>query len=101
MKLTGLEIRHIGNQLEGDRQTIALPDMKVDNAWKLVAEVEAEHEDGHRVEVYVKRLPARFYKVVVPDMDLTLTTGSGMADLVADITNAIADGMLEVETESS
>ena len=71
-------------------------------SWKLVADMEGEG-DGQRVKVYECRMPARFYKIEalptpnsVGEMSagFTLSTGSSEAKLVADIANAIREGML-------
>lgn len=76
--------------------------------WKLVAEVPQLGSDGHPVQVFECRAPARFYKVValpsknsVGDcqMGFELHTGSatGIGDWVAGTALLIAHGMLKQE----
>jgi len=55
--------------------------------------------DGHEVVVSVARMPARFWLIECPDLDLDLVTGSGMHKLVDSIADAIAGGMLGVGDE--
>ena len=67
----------------------------------IAASYSAQNSDGHDVEVFVTAMPARFYRVdVAPRGDkpgYTITTGSGCADLVRQMAEAIADGMLGFE----
>lgn len=64
----------------------------------IAASYSAQNSDGHDVEVLVTAMPARFYSIeVAPRGDkpgYTITTGSGCADLVRQIAEAIADGMI-------
>ena len=57
--------------------------------------------DGHEAIVSVVRLPARFWRIECPDLDLDLVTGSGsdMARLADSIAGAIAEGTLGVKDE--
>ena len=59
--------------------------------------------DGHDVNIYEARMPARFYKIeALPARKYTgelkpgfsLSTGSGVEDLVEHIAVAISEGML-------
>ncbi len=67
----------------------------------IAASYTANNSDGHDVEVFVTAMPARFYRIdVAPRGDkpgYTITTGSGCADLVHQMAEAIADGMLGFE----
>jgi hypothetical protein len=67
----------------------------------IAASYTAQNSDGQDVEVWVTATPARFYRIdVAPRCDkpgYTITTGSGCTDLVRQIAEAIADGMLGFE----
>ena len=64
----------------------------------IAASYTAQNSDGHDVEVFVTAMPARFYRIeVAPRGDkpgYTISTGSGCADLVSKMAEAIADGMI-------
>lgn len=76
---------------------------------KLIARYAKEKGgDGHDVEVYETRLPARFFRIMAIETrnsvggfkpGFNLETGSGQEQLAADIALAISEGMLEL-TES-
>jgi len=67
----------------------------------IAASYTAQNSDGQDVEVFVAAMPARFYRIKVAPRDdkpgYTITTGSGCADLVSQMAEAIADGMLGLE----
>ncbi len=61
---------------------------------------------GQSVEVYCCAMPARFYTMKVlpgensvgqPQAGYTIKTGSGQAELVAKLAEAIRDGMIDFE----
>lgn len=67
----------------------------------IAASYSAQNSDGRDVEVFVTAMPARFYRIEVAPRDdkpgYSITTGSGCADLVRQIAEAIAGGMLGFE----
>jgi glyoxylate carboligase len=62
--------------------------------WTTVRVYPATNEDGHETAVHVMAMPAKFYRIVCPDLGIRLDTGSGMERLACEIAQAIADGML-------
>ena len=81
---------------------LAAPDdffgLAVDSEWREARRYPPTSEDGHEAIVSVARMPARFWRIQSPDLDLDLETGSGtrMRDLADSIARAVADGMLGV-----
>ena len=69
--------------------------------WREVNRYRPTAEDGHEVVVSVSRMPARFWRIECPDLDLDLRTGSGsrMSRLADSIAEAIAGGMLGISDE--
>jgi len=55
--------------------------------------------DGVDVIVSVEAFPARFYRIAFGGM--TMSTGSGMRDLIREMAIAVSDGMLEYDEEGS
>ncbi len=72
--------------------------LPLDHVWREVNRYQPTGDDGHEVVVSVARMPARFWRIECPDLDLDLRTGSGsrMSKLADSIAEAIADGMLGV-----
>lgn len=70
--------------------------LRVDEDWVRVFRIPPDHGDGVEVEIFLKRAPARFYRIKAPALDLDLSTGSSQEELVADLTNALIGGMLGV-----
>lgn len=71
--------------------------------WKkeLVTRYEASQDgSGQAVEIYCTMTPSEFYTLVALDANgqqgFMLSTGSGMARLIADMGEAIATGMLKL-----
>jgi hypothetical protein len=75
--------------------------LPVDGTWREVSRYQPTGESGHEVVVSVVRMPARFWRVQCPDLDLDLRTGSGehMDELTDLIASAIATGMLGPATD--
>jgi hypothetical protein len=73
----------------------------LDQEWREVSRHQPTSSDGHEAIVSVARMPAMFWRVECPDLDLDLQTGSGsrMGRLADTIAEAIADGMLGVGDE--
>lgn len=88
--------------LDDAADRLAAPDdffgLAVDREWREARRYPPTSEDGHEATVSVARMPARFWRIQSPDLDLDLETGSGtpMRDLADSIASAIADGMLGV-----
>ena len=65
-----------------------------------VARYKRDQEEGYDVEVLCTAMPARAYTIVAAPTDASggfiITTGSDMAELVANIAKAISSGMLTV-----
>jgi hypothetical protein len=68
----------------------------VDPTWREVNRYQPTCDSGHEAIVSVARMPARFWRIHCPDLDLDMGTGSGreMGGLADSIAKAIADGML-------
>lgn len=72
-----------------------------DTEWREARVYEPTTSDGHRATVLVARAPAQFWRVVCPDLDLDLSTGSGLGDLATAMAEAIADGCLGPHKDES
>lgn len=72
-----------------------------DQDWREVNRYRPTADDGHEVVVSVSRMPAMFWRIECPDLDLDLRTGSGsrMSRLADSIAEAIAGGMLGIGDE--
>jgi hypothetical protein len=70
--------------------------LPVDHDWREVNRYQPTGDDGHEVVVSVARMPAKFWRIECPDLELDLVTGSGMHGLADSIAEAIADGRLGV-----
>jgi hypothetical protein len=70
--------------------------LPMDPSWREVDRYLPTAEDGHEVVVSVARMPAKFWRIECPDLELDLRTGSGMHELADSIAGAISDGMLGV-----
>ena len=70
--------------------------LSMDPTWRVVHRYRPTTEEGREVIVSVARMPARFWRIQCPDLELDLATGSasGMPELADAIADAIADGML-------
>ncbi len=73
--------------------------LPVDHDWREVSRYQPTGDDGHEVIVSVARMPAKFWRIECPDLELDPVTGSGMHRLADSIAEAIADGMLDVGDE--
>ena len=66
----------------------------------LVASYKRDQEEGYDVDVLCTATPARAYTLVAKPTDVSggfiMTTGTGMAELVASMAKAISSGMLTV-----
>lgn len=71
----------------------------VEQEWTLVATYPKEW-DGTECAVYVSRMPALFWRILVPAWDMEITTGSGVAELVDHLASAIQRGMVVVRHAS-
>jgi hypothetical protein len=93
--------------LDHAADVLAAPDdifgLAVDPDWQEARRYPPTSEDGHEAIVSVARMPARFWRIQSPDLELDLETGSGtrMRDLADSIARAIADGMLGVSDSQS
>jgi hypothetical protein len=68
--------------------------LPMDPSWREVNRYPPTAEDGHEVVVSVARMPAKFWRIECPDLELDLRTGSSMHELADSIAEAISDGML-------
>lgn len=70
-----------------------------DADWQFVTVYprQSEFREGTEVQVYVHRMPAMFWKIVIPAWEMAFTTGSDMHDLVDRMAQAIQGGMLGIE----
>jgi hypothetical protein len=88
------------SRLDDDAAALPAPDdifgLPVDHDWREVNRYQPTGDDGHEVVVSVARMPAKFWRIECPDLELDLFTGSGMDELADSIAEAIADGMLGV-----
>lgn len=75
--------------------------LPLDQDWREVNRYRPTADDGHEVVVSVSRMPAMFWRIECPDLDLDLQTGSGsrMSRLADSIAQAIAGGMLDIGEE--
>ena len=66
----------------------------------LVARYQRDQEEGYDVEVLCTAMPARTFTIVAQATDVSggfiMSTGSGMAELVASMAQAISSGMLTI-----
>lgn len=72
--------------------------MPYDLGW-VEAKVYEPLSGGHKAWLLVSRAPAQFWRVCAPDIGLDLSTGSGMGGLATAIAEAVAAGMLGVESD--
>jgi hypothetical protein len=63
----------------------------------LIAKYPKEKE-GLDVNIYIKSAPAEFFTLKIVRTSIEITTGSGMQDLVAQIAENLANGMLGIES---
>jgi hypothetical protein len=77
--------------------------LALDPAWREVHRYQPTSVDGHEVIVSVARMPAEFWRIQSPDLELDLETGSGIRrrDLADSIARAVADGLLGVSNSPS
>lgn len=85
------------DKLPGDYLALTLP---CDADWKLVRRVEPRSAHGVTSKLYVKRLPAAFYRLVTGDIEIITGTGYEVERLIERVAAALADGKLRFATRS-
>jgi hypothetical protein len=75
-----------------------IPGLPVDDDWQLVRSYDAAHEDGRPAKVFVRRHPARFWRLVSGDVEITTGSGDEPGRLLDAVARAIANGMLGFST---
>jgi hypothetical protein len=92
------------SRLDDDAAALPAPDdifgLPLDQDWREVRRYQPTAADGHEAIVSVARMPARFWRIECPDLELDLVTGSGMHELADSIAGALANGMLGVGDDS-
>src|ERR687891_577157 len=65
-----------------------------DREWKLVRRVEATLPSGAASTIYVRRLPARFFRLTCGDISVTTGSGDGVANLIERLARFLSLGAL-------
>lgn len=76
------------------RRAVAGLGLVYDPEWRQVFTYQAK-PGGHGSAVYVSRLPAQFWRIIIPGLGLDLSTGSGCGRLVTAMADAAACGDLD------
>ncbi len=81
-------------ELPADRGDVFGP---VDDDWQLVRRVEASRTGGRASRIFVRRLPAHFWRLVSGDVEITTGSGDAIAGLVERLARAIASGAIRFQ----